>query len=196
MMLGMSMTSRYALSVMCRDSVGLVARLTECVSTLEGNIEVLHQGVLQGCFVFTLLAEFPDGVGAENVTEAIESAGAPGEFVVSILPRTEKVSAPAQTGESFILTLISEREDVAVILKKLTSYLWDHRINIEGLTCEPAQGRCLITARLTIPAAVDVRSGRLDLGEILKPDDVSVSLVHEDIFSATSRIEMPMRKIL
>ncbi len=194
-MAAMSMTSRYALSVMCRDSVGLVARLTECVCGLGGNIEVLHQGVLQGFFVFMLLAEFPDGVSADQVCESIESAGMQGELVVSILPRAEKVAAPAQTGESFILTVLSEREDVAGILRKITTYLSDHRINIEGLTCEPISGRSVITARLTIPSAVDIRSCRLDLTEILQPDDVSLSLVHEDIFGATSRIEMPLRKM-
>ena len=188
------MTSRYALSVMCRDNVGLVARLTERVCVLEGNVEVLHQGVLQGCFVFTLLAEFPDGLSSDQVCEAIESAGAPGEFVVSILPRSEKVAAPVQTGESFILTVMSEREDVAVVLRKLTYYLADRRVNIEGLTCEPLQGRSVITAQLTIPATLDVRSTRLDISEILKPDDVTVSLIHENIFMATSHIEMPMRK--
>ena len=181
---------------MCRDSVGLVARLTECVCQLNGEVEVLHQGVLQGCFVFMLLAEFPDGVTAEEVAHTIESAGGEGEFVVSILPRSEKVAAPAQTGSVFILTVLGEREDVAPVLRKLTSYLSDHRINIEGLTCEPQQGRSVITARLTIPVGVDIRSSRLDLGEILKPDDVKVSLVHEDIFAATSQIDMPRRNVM
>lgn len=191
-----AMTSRFALSVMCRDSVGLVARLTERVCQLNGEIEVLHQGVLQGCFVFMLLAEFPDGTTGEQVSQAIESAGGEGEFVVSILPRSEKIAAPAQTGSSFVLTVLGEREDVAPVLRKLTSYLSDHRINIEGLTCEPQQGRSVVTARLTIPSGVDIRSARLDLGEILKPDEVTVSLVHEDIFAATSRIDMPQRKII
>ena len=178
---------------MCRDSVGLVARLTDCVCRLSGEVEVLHQGVLQGYFVFMLLASFPEGVDDQQIRTTIESAGAPGEFVVSIMPRSEKVAAPAQTGSSFILTLLGEREDAATVLRKLTSYLSDHRINIEGLTCEPRQGRSLITAALTIPPGVDARGTRLDLTEILKPDDVSVSLVHEDIFNATSRIEMPQR---
>jgi predicted amino acid-binding ACT domain protein len=190
----MSMTSRYALSVMCRDSVGLVARLTDCVCRLSGEVEVLRQGVLQGYFVFTLMAAFPEGTDEQKVRETIESAGAPGEFVVSIMPRSEKVAAPAQTGASFILTVLGEREDVAPVLRKLTSYLSDHRINIEGLTCEPRSGKSVMTGVLTIPSSVDIRGLRLDLHEILKADEVNVSLVHEDIFNATSRIEMPNRR--
>ncbi len=191
----MQMSSRYALSVMCRDNVGLVARLTECVCRMGGEIEVLHQGVLQGCFVFMVLAEFPESVSEDQVRQTIETTGAPGEFVVSILPRSEKVVRPVQSGQTFILTVLSEREDVAAVLRKITSYLSDHRVNIEGLTCEPRQGRSVLTARLTIPPAVEIRNARLDLGEILKADEVVLSLVHEDIFTATSQIEMPQRRV-
>ena len=184
-------TARFALSVMCQDSVGLVARLTDSVCRLDGEIEVLHQGVLQGYFVFMLLAAFPEGTQAKALEQAIESAAPAGEFVVSVMPRSEKVVAPPQSGASFILTVFGQREDVAPVLRKTTSYLSDHRINIEGLTCEPIQGKSVITERLTIPASVDIHTLRLDLNEILKADEVNISLVHEDIFAATSHIEMP-----
>lgn len=191
----METSSRYALSVMCRDNVGLVARLTECICRMGGQIEVMHQGVLQGCFVFMVLAEFAEDVDEQKVRQTIESTGAPGEFIVSILPRSEKVAPPVQSGQTFILTVLSEREDVAGVLRKITSYLSDHRVNIEGLTCEPRQGRSVLTARLTIPSFVDIRNARLDLTEILKADEVILSLVHEDIFTATSNIEMPQRRV-
>ena len=188
----MAQPTRFALSVMCEDKVGLVARLTAGVSSLGGNIEVLHQGVLKGYFVFMLLVTFPDGVSPEQVEKTIESSGEPGEFVVSIMTRRQKAIAPAGSGPVFILTLTGK--DSPGILQKLTAYLADHRINIEGLAAETTAGeQCLITARLTIPAAIDILAARLDLAEILKPHGVSISLIHEDIFAATSRIEMPVR---
>ena len=192
----MSETSRFALSVMCEDQVGLVARLTERVSAAGGQVEVLHQGVLQGCFVFTLLVIFQKPMSGQEVIGAIESAGTAGEFVVSVMPRAVASLAPAGVGEPFVLTVRGESEDASLILKKSTAYLADHRINIEGLTCEPVAGRTVITARLTIPVAADVRSLRLDLHEILKGEEAAVSLVHEDIFAATSRIEMPRRRVV
>ena len=188
----MPQATRYALSVMCEDEVGLVARLTGTVSRLGGNIESLHQGVLQGNFVFMMLATFPDGLSAGEVERAIESAGEAGQFVVSILPRKEEVPAPAATGPRFILTLTGP--DAPGILKKVTAYLADHRINIENLTSEVRDGGCQITGRLTIPQAVDVLAVRLDLAEILKADQLRISLLHEDIFAATSSIEMPRRR--
>ncbi len=178
---------------MCEDQVGLVARLTERVSAAGGQVEVLHQGVLQGCFVFMLLVNFAKAMSGQEAIAAIESAGKPGEFVVSVMPRAAASLAPAAVGEPFVLTVRGENEDASLILKKATAYLADHRINIEGLTCEPGGGRTIITARLTIPVSIDVRALRLDLHEILKGEEAAVSLVHEDIFAATSRIEMPRR---
>lgn len=184
-------STRYVLSVMCEDKVGLVARLTAAVFALDGNIEAMHQGVMQGYFVFLITLTFPEGIAAAAVQQAIESAGAPGELVVSVLPRREDAPAPAATGSAFVLTLVGE--DRPGILKKVTAYLADHGINIEGLQSEAHAGRCLVTARLTIPDVVDVRAARLDLADILKSEGVSIALMHEDIFAATSRIEMPRR---
>ena len=66
----MAQPTRYALSVMCEDKVGLVARLTEAVLGRGGNIEVLHQGVLQGYFVFMMLVSFDREVPAVQVEKA------------------------------------------------------------------------------------------------------------------------------
>jgi predicted amino acid-binding ACT domain protein len=181
--------TRYALSVLCEDKVGLVAKLTHAVSALGGNIEVLHQGVLQGYFVFMMLVTFDDGPAAAQVRQALESAGSAGQFVVSILPRHAPAAAAPATGSSFILTLTGP--DAPGILERVTAYLADHHINIEGLTSDAHESRCVITARLTIPPSVDIRTARLDLAEVLQPQPMSVSLVHEDIFAATSRIDMP-----
>jgi predicted amino acid-binding ACT domain protein len=181
--------ARYALSVLCEDKVGLVAKLTHAVSALGGNIEVLHQGVLQGYFVFMMLVTFDRGPTADQVRQALESAGAEGQFVVSILPRRAQAVAPPATGSSFILTLTGP--DAPGLFERTTAYIADHHINIEGLTGETHDGLCMITARLTIPPTVDIRAARLDLAEVLQPQPIKVSLVHEDIFAATSHIEMP-----
>lgn len=183
-----SVVTRYAISVMCEDQVGLVARLTGAVSNLGGNMEELHQSVHLGYFVITLLATFPGDVTAGDARAALLAAGAPGEFVVSVLPRRERAIPPAVAGTAFVLTVIGE--DSPGILTKVTTYLADRGINIEELQVLTAAGRFTITARLAIPDAADVRAVRLDLTEILSHNQATVSLLHEDIFAATNRIEM------
>ncbi|MFW5858314.1 MAG: ACT domain-containing protein [Planctomycetota bacterium] len=71
----MADATRYVLSVMCEDRVGLVSRLARAVERLHGNIEELHQGVVQGYFVLNFMATFPEAATAEAVTRSLEAAG-------------------------------------------------------------------------------------------------------------------------
>jgi glycine cleavage system transcriptional repressor len=179
--------SRYVLSVMCEDKVGLVARITGAVGDLGGNIEELRQGVVQGYFVFTMIAAFPPDTTSHAVRSSLESLDGLGDFVVGILPQRQDVP-PAAVGGTFVLTITGQ--DSPKILTKITSYLADRRINIEDLTSRSTEGRFVIIAQVTIPESTDIRSTRLDLAEILVENQVTVSLMHEDIFAATNRITM------
>jgi predicted amino acid-binding ACT domain protein len=180
--------TRYVLSVMCEDKVGVVARLARAVERLDGNIEELHQGVLQGYFVLTFAATFRGGPSAGAVQSALAGAGEAGEFVVSVLPRREAALPPAGEGQLFVLAV--EGTDAPGILGKLTACLADRGVNIEDLDSRSAGGAFTITARLTVPPGQSVSALRLDLDEILAACAPTVTLMHEDIFNATSRVEM------
>ena len=184
----MASDTKYAISVMCPDRVGLVACLTSAVSKAGGNIEELHQGVVQGYFAFTMLANFPSGESAEVVKTALEKAGKSGDFVVSVLPRASKPLPPAALGGVFVLTLSGN--DSPSILSKLTGYLADRGINIDDLSSRVDNNRFLITAQLTIPDEVDIKGVRLDLAEVLAGGTEGVSLMHQDIFAATNQVSM------
>lgn len=184
----MSTPTRYALTVMCVDKVGVVARLTRVIDELGGNIEELYQGVLQGYFVITLMATFTDSPSAEAVSTAIEAAGAPGEFVVSILPRREDALPPVATGAAFVLTI--EGQDERGILRRLTTYLADRHTNIEDLSSHTEGDRFTVIARLTVPEGMDIPALRMDLAEILQATTAQVTLMHESIFHATNRVSL------
>jgi len=183
----MADATRYVLSVMCEDRVGLVSRLACAVERLHGNIEELHQGVVQGYFVLNFMATFPEAATAEAVTRSLEAAGEGREVVVSALPRREAGPPPAAEGTAFLLTVTGC--DAPGILGKLTASLADRGINIEDLTSLSDDGRFTITARLTVPAGADIATIRLDLAEILGDAGAEVALMHEDIFRATSRVD-------
>jgi predicted amino acid-binding ACT domain protein len=180
--------TRYVLTVMCIDRVGVVARVARAVEDLDGNIEELQQTVLQGYFVLTFMATFGGSPSAEAVAAHLAETGEDGEFVVSVLPRRESSLPPAAAGEPFVLTILGR--DAPGILKKLTAYLADRRINLERLTSHSEGGNFLITGWLTIPPRSDIPGVRLDLAEILADREASVTLMHNDIFEATGRVDM------
>ena len=82
----MKNTTRYAITVICEDRVGLVSRFTGAITRLGGNIEVLDQNVRLGYFVITLMATFETGVTAQDVRvglEKIDDAGTPAIGVIN-----------------------------------------------------------------------------------------------------------------
>lgn len=179
--------SRYAVTVMCEDQVGLVARITTAVFERDGNVEQLYQGVLQGYFVITALVTYPDAITEEEVRKELAAVSGGTRMEVSVLPRKESVPA-AGSGAPFVLTLTGR--DRTGILKKTTAFLADRGVNIEDLSSRVDSGDFAIIAHLTVPELQPVHALRLDLAEIHAESGIRVTLMHEDIFRATSRIDM------
>ncbi|MBW2709043.1 MAG: hypothetical protein JRD04_07130 [Deltaproteobacteria bacterium] len=191
----MKNTTRYAITVICEDRVGLVGRFTGAITRLGGNIEVLDQNVRLGYFVITLMATFETGVTAQNVRvglEKVEDAGTP---AISVLPRRDASIPPAGHGAPFVLAITGI--DVPGNFSTVTTCLAKHEINVESLICRTdAQGplkedRFTIIGELTVPPDVDVKAVRLELTALLADMAVKVTLMHSDIFDATSRVPMP-----
>ena len=191
----MKNTTRYAITVICEDRVGLVGRFTGAITRLGGNIEVLDQNVRLGYFVITLMATFETRVTAEDVRvglEQIDDAGAP---AISVLPRRDASIPPAGHGAPFVLAM--DGIDVPGNFSMITTCLAKHEINVESLVCRTdskgpqKEDRFTIIGELTVPPAVDVKAVRRELAAILADRQVKVTLMHSDIFDATNRIPMP-----
>lgn len=178
----------YMISIMCEDTVGLVAHATGAIADIGGNIEEMYQGVLRGYFVLNLLISFDEPFEMNALRSHLEKVGNDHGFVISVLPRPEAALPPKISGECFILNI--EGNDEPGILNKLTSYLAGRHINIEDISSWSGDGKYIITVELTTPESVDTSAVRLELSEILGSAAVSVQLLHRDIFAATSQISM------
>ena len=193
----MKNTTRYAITVICEDRVGLVGRFTGTITRLGGNIEVLDQNVRLGYFVITLMATFESGVTAQDVRVGLEKIDDAGTPAISVLPRRDASIPPAGYGAPFVLAMAGI--DVPGNFSMVTTCLAKHEINVENLACRTdAQGplkedRFTIIGELTVPPDVDVKAVRLELTALLADMEVKVTLMHSDIFDATNRIPMPKR---
>ena len=193
----MKNTTRYAITVICEDRVGLVGRFTGTITRLGGNIEVLDQNVRLGYFVITLMATFETGVTAQDVRVGLEKVDDAGTPAISVLPRRDASIPPAGHGAPFVLAMAGI--DVPGNFSMVTTCLAKYEINVESLACRTdAQGplkedRFTIIGELTVPPDVDVKAVRLELTALLADMEVKVTLMHSDIFDATNRIPMPKR---
>lgn len=193
----MKNTTRYAITVICEDRVGLVGRFTGAITRLGGNIEVLDQNVRLGYFVITLMATFETGVTAQAVRMGLEKIDDAGTPAISVLPRRDTSIPPAGHGAPFVLAVAGI--DAPGNFSMITTCLAKHHINVESLACRThAKGplkedRFTIIGELTVPHGVDLKWVRLELTELLVDREAKVTLMHSDIFDATNRIPMPRR---
>ncbi|OQY42279.1 MAG: hypothetical protein B6240_14160 [Desulfobacteraceae bacterium 4572_87] len=190
-------TTRYAITVICEDRVGLVGRFTGAITRLGGNIEVLDQNVRLGYFVITLMATFETGVTAEAVHMGLEKIDDASTPAISVLPRREASIPPAGHGAPFVLAVAGI--DVPGNFSMVTTCLAKYDINVESLVCRThtqdplKENRFTIIGELTVPQGVNVKAVRLALTQRLADREVKVTLMHSDIFDATNRIPMPKR---
>lgn len=189
----MKTTTRYAITVICEDRIGLVGRFTGAITELGGNIEVLDQTVRLGYFVITLMATFESGASADAVREGLTRIGETGSMAVSVLPRRDSTIAPAGEGDPYVLAM--RGLDVPGNFSQVTTCLAKHHINVETMTCQTEGDRFTIIGEITVPETVDPRSVKAQLSELLADRKVTVNLMHADIFDATNKIPMPERKI-
>ncbi len=185
----MKNATRYAVTVICEDRVGLVGQYTGAITQLGGNIEVLDQNVRLGYFVITLMATFRTPVTAMDVRKGLEKIDDTGTPAISVLPRRDATIPPVGHGAPFVLAVSGI--DAPGTFSMVTTSLARYDINVESLACRIHEGRFTIIGELTVPHSVDVKAVRGELSEILADKEVKVSLMHSDIFDATNRIHMP-----
>ena len=187
----MENTTRYAITVICEDRVGLVGRFTGAITRRGGNIEMLDQNVRLGYFVITLMATFETGATAEAVREGLEKVDETGAKAVNVLPRREASIPPVGQGSPFVLAMTGI--DVPGNFSTVTTCLAKHSINVEELTCQTKGDRFTIIGDITVPDDVDTKAVGQELTHLLADRKVTVTLMHADIFDATNQIPMPKR---
>lgn len=177
----------YIITVMAQDRVGIVRDVSRALASLGGNITHISQTVMRGYFTLILSVEVPKDRTLLEIRQAIERAGAVGEFEVNVRPFVEPQASEPRSVERFTLSL--RGADRSGLIATATEYLADNNINIEDVYAYVHDGKALILAQVSVPADVDVEELQAGLQEALKDFDVAAHLQHENIFKATSEVQ-------
>ncbi len=178
--------SRYVISVLISDRVGIMRGITSAVTDLDGDIQGISQTVVQAYFTVILVAAFKRPVTARTIQTAISSAFREDEISVMVREFHDH-SASLSKGERYILTLMG-RESPG-ILKQLTTYLADKEINIEDWYFRIDGIMVTHIGEITVPPRLDIRQIQDDLRALLEPRDLRVHCRHENLFRATNEVE-------
>ena len=181
-------TKKYAISVMSEDRPGIVASVSGCVSSLDGNILALSQTVVEGYFTIIVVAEFPEKITEEILRKKLLESGKTGEYGVIVRkyvpPRLPK---PLQkNAEQYILTVTGI--DSKGVVQSLSGNLAKRKININDIACYLEGEQMTLVAQLLVPQNADILCLQDELSAIGMSKELSIHLQHIDIFKETNRI--------
>lgn len=178
-------TTRYVISVLAHDRVGVIADVTDALYSLGANLDALSQTVVWDWFTMIICATLPASVSAGQVKEAVEKRA---DLTATVLPFGQETVRAQTEGEPFVVTVIGG--DRPGIVRGLTRCFADKGVNIEDVWNEVRDGQFVVIFRVTVPKDVDRKEVRYDLEQAAARLDVSVMLQHQDIFTATNSLRL------
>lgn len=181
-------TNRYVITVLAQDRVGIIADVSEILFELGGNLEALSQTVVWGWFTMIICAAFPERITAATVRDALEKKG---EFAATVRPLEKTSPSQCLEGEPFVVTAFGE--DKPGIVRTLTASFARRGINIEDVWNEVQQGKFIVIFHVTIPDDIDPKDARNELEGAAREVGVTVTLQHQDIFTATNSLSLHTR---
>ncbi len=176
---------QYVLSVLIADRVGILSEITTAVTELGANITGISQTVVQGYFTVILIAEFDAEIEEQTLCKAVENRFRAGETSV-IVKRFVPARRIASAGDRYILTMSGR--DRPGILKTLTAYLAEKKINVEDLFFRITGEHVTHIGEVTVPGRLDVKQVQNELCALMAPMGLAVSLQHENLFRAMNEV--------
>jgi glycine cleavage system transcriptional repressor len=181
----LSLDTRYIITVLAHDRVGIVGDVSEVLYKLGANLEALSQTVVWDWFTMIVCGDFPPAVNAGQIQHAVEQVAG---CSVIVAPFEEGHSKSKVSGEPFVVTIVGE--DKPGIVFRLTRYCGEQGINLEDVWNEVRDGRFIVIFHVTLPSHLDAKAVRYDLEHLAGDIGVSLSFQHQDIFTAMNSLQV------
>jgi glycine cleavage system transcriptional repressor len=183
--------TQYAISVLCKDRIGLVADITGAIAALGGNIADLRQSVLRGYFTMILLARFPAGADPESVRQRIVAAGrnGPTELAVTVRAADDALPAEPQSADDHTYLLTARGPDRVGFVASVSAFCADHALNILDLSTAVAGGQYVMMLLVDVRNVADLDRLRQRLRAFGQAAGLEAMLQHEAIFRATNEVD-------
>jgi predicted amino acid-binding ACT domain protein len=177
---------------MSRDRVGIVRDVTSALAPYRANIERVSQTVVMNYFTLTFIVSFPQPHATEEIRDLLRSAGAPGEFEISVKvfePEAEKETVVSDA-DGFVLTVTGE--DQPGIIGEIAAYLSGKGINVTDLYAyKPDEKSFILISQLAVPRHMNAAQIHLDIEALSRKVGIAANLQHENIFKATNEVTVP-----
>ncbi|MGN0866607.1 MAG: glycine cleavage system protein R [Oligosphaeraceae bacterium] len=180
-------TRRYAISVMFRDQVGIVADVASAIQRLQGNLLDVSQSVLQNYFSMILLVDFHQETREEQILQALRSLASlqGASFGILACPEAVEDAVPVSREDTYVLT--ASGPDRPGMVASLSAYLKERNINIVDLSSRSHEGIYTMIWQIQIPPALDVQKLQRSMQLAFQPH-MEIGLRHDALFRVTNEI--------
>jgi predicted amino acid-binding ACT domain protein len=180
--------TRYVISVVVSDRVGILRDITTSVTDLGANIDGISQTVMAGYFTVIITATFAVPVGGEKIRGAIAANFADSSAGIIVRPYapTQARRRTAAAAEKYVITV--HGTDAPGILKAVTCFLADKGINIEDWYVLFDLPHVTHIGEVSIPEKLDIKQFQDEFRQVLAGWQLAVSVQHENIFRATNKV--------
>lgn len=186
--MGTTVNSTFALSIMTRDRVGIVADITTALRNLDGNLADLSQTVLRGYFTMIVIASFPDGVSADDIRAEFATLSKEDPFEVGVKPFEPSEAGAASDGRSSRHVLSVSGPDRVGFVAAVSRELVRWSINIDDIASTVRNGQYVMFLLIELPADLSMNDFRKGLDAATAEIGADYQLQHDDIFRATNEI--------
>lgn len=183
-----AVNSTFALSIMTRDRVGIVADITTALRSLDGNLADLSQTVLRGYFTMIVIASFPDGVSADDIRAEFAKLPLADPFEVGVKPFSPCAGVAADDGSPSRYVLSVSGPDRGGFVAAVSGELVRWSINIDDIASTVRNGQYIMFLLLELPADLSMDDFRKGLEAATANIGADYQLQHDDIFRATNEI--------
>lgn len=171
------------ISVMDRDRPGIVAEVTEGISSLGGNLADLRESVLCGYFTMILVADFP----AEVTKEQVQMALATGRSShVSVEIAGEDLDEAGKSDQVYILSAVAK--DRVGLVAQVSRFCTDRGVNILDLASHVEGDQYTMMLQLELSNIQSLAAFKSELSSFGEESGLNLVLQHNDIFRATNEI--------
>lgn len=171
------------ISVMDRDRPGIVAEVTEGISSLGGNLADLRESVLCGYFTMILVASFPDDISAETVEQALAKETA---SRVSVELTEGSLTENGDAEQTYVLSAVGR--DRVGLVAQVSRFCCGRGINILDLASHVEDDQYTMMLQLDLSSIQSLETLRAELSEFGNKTGLNLVLQHNDIFRATNEI--------
>ncbi|QBG47922.1 ACT domain-containing protein [Verrucomicrobia bacterium S94] len=179
----MANRNNLVISVMDRDRPGIVAEVTEGISSLGGNLADLRESVLCGYFTMILVVDFPVEVTVEQVQKALATGKTSHVSVEQVEGMLDEVDRSEQT---YILSAVAK--DRVGLVAQVSRFCYDRGVNILDLASYVDGDQYTMMLQLEFPDIRKLETFRTELSDFGKASGLNLVLQHNDIFRATNEI--------